>query len=81
MAKFNVLENKMLIVNGSLVSVANGELETEDKALISALSKAINVEAVKVKGKKAAEPEPEDERQDDNEPEPEPEKNQEPAAE
>lgn len=79
MASFMVHQDKMVFAAGRIVSVPAGEFETEDKALIAALSKAQNVEAVKVKGKKAAEPEPEPEPQ--NDPEPEPEPTQEPAAE
>jgi hypothetical protein len=46
MPKFNLLEDKSLIVRGQLVSFAKGELETDDETLIKALKGAMNVELV-----------------------------------
>lgn len=54
MSKFNLLEDKSLIVRGQLVSFPKGELETDDEALIKALNGALNVEIV-VKKPTAAE--------------------------
>ena len=46
MPKFNLLENKSFVVRGQLASFAKGELETDDKDLVKALSSALNVEVV-----------------------------------
>ncbi len=45
MAKFNLLEDKSFVIRGQLVSFAKGELETDDKDLVAALSSALNVES------------------------------------
>jgi hypothetical protein len=44
-AKFNLLEDKSFVIRGQLVSFAKGELETDDKDLVAALSSALNVES------------------------------------
>ncbi len=62
MPKFNIVESKSVIVAGSLVFLNKGELETDDKALVMALSSAHGVEllskkptAAELKAIKAAE--------------------------
>ena len=53
MMKFDLTANKMLIVNGDIVSIEAGEFETTDKALIEALKGAKDVKESKAKPKKA----------------------------
>ena len=49
MAKFKLSSDKQLFVAGGIVSLKAGEVETDDKQLIAALSKAKGVEEVKAK--------------------------------
>lgn len=53
MAKFKLSTDKTVFVRGGLKSLKAGEVDTDDKELIEALSKAKGVEEVKAKSKPA----------------------------